>query len=136
MPYPTFSKSGMTTLTFSRGNLFPVPYTDTYGQSVRESESRLVRVATVSPPVTFHSLHFERLPLADFTNLNAWLRHSLIRGSAYTFTYTDTAGTAYTVRWWPWGASAGGENGVFAMPQTSSARYEVDIILRQETAAW
>ena len=127
MPYPAFSKSGMTTLTFSRGNLFPASYTEDFSQIVAESEAGLVRVSTLRPPVVFHGLHFERLPLADFTALKAWLRNSLIRGRAFTFTYTDTAGTAKTVRWW---------QDTLDMPHVASGLYSVDLLLREETPAW
>lgn len=127
MPYPSLSKSGMTTLTFSRGNLFPTSYTEDFSQVIAESESGLVRVATLRPPIVFHGLHFERLPLADFTALKAWLRNSLIRGRANTFTYTDTASVAKTVRWW---------QDTLDMPQVASGLYSVDLVLREDTIAW
>lgn len=138
MAYPQFSKSGMTTLVFSRGDLFPNLYEEEFGQIVVESEARLLRVATLHPPVVYLSLHFERLPLADFTALKNWLHHASLRGTANTFTYTDSAGVATTVRWWPWGAGQGGSQskGVFRMPQIAAAKYEVDIVLRKETVTW
>ena len=127
MPSPQFSKIGVTTLVFSRGDLFPSRTPESYNQVWSESEAKVVRVATISPPVIWYALHFANLPLADYTALRNWPRHALILGRAYTFTYTDVNAIAFTVRWW---------HDTFEMPQTSYQRYSVDIMLRDETVAW
>jgi len=127
MPYPTFSKTGLTTLTFSRGALFPQRRPTHYRQRRGVSEAGTVRVATLSPPVQELVLHFERLPAADFALLDAWLAAALVNGSAQTFTYTDSTSTAYTVRWWPSDAES-----TFDMVQVAAGLYNVDLPLRVE----
>ena len=127
MSYPQFSKSGLTSLVFTRGDLFPVRRVESYSQIVAESEAHLVRIATLAPPVILHSLRFEGLTLADYTALRAWVRHPAIRGRANTFTYTNTLDQSFTVRWW---------QDTFDMPQTNMQRYSVDILLREEGSTW
>ena len=138
MGYPSFSQTGMSTLVFSRGNVFPSPYEEVFGQLVVSSEAGTVRVATIRPPIIYQTLDFQRLPLSDFIALKAWLHDPLVRGSAYPFTYTDSQGVATVVRWWPWGSRGSGvqNGGVFVMPQTSYLRYQVDLVLRVEAVAW
>lgn len=127
MPYPFFSQSGIATLVFSRGSLFPTKREDQFNQIVGVSEAGLIRVATLSPPVMMETLHFERLPVADYVALRAWVRHPLVRGKAFPFTYTNEGGISALVRWW---------SDTFSMPEVASGLYTVDIVLRHEVVAW
>ena len=45
-----------------------------------------------------HSLHWARLPLADWTSLLAFL--TVVDGAAETFDYVDPAGVSHTARIW------------------------------------
>ena len=125
--YPAFQKTGLSTLIFSKGQLFPIRRTEHYDQVVQQSEAGLVRIATLRPPVTFSLLHFEQLPLVDYLALRAWVRHPLIDGQAFPFAYRDATGTFYAVRWW---------RDTLEMPEVHAGLYAVDITLRHESLSW
>lgn len=123
MAYPTFSKTGMTTLTFARGQVFPDEYLFNPGQLIGYSEAGQVRVATLSDPEEIVPLLFERLPQSDVDTLVAWLRNPLINWAANTFTYTDTTSVAMTVRM---------VDRSFVRQQVASGLYDVRLTLRKE----
>ncbi len=127
MAYPKFSKPGFTDLVFSKGDLFPRHSTKVFNQLRGVSQGRTVRVATLAPPDQYHYLHFEQLSIIDYDALNSWLTN-VARGAAETFTYTDTAGVASTVRWW----DDRHELPTFDMPLQKNTLYAVDITLRVE----
>src|ERR1700747_45648 len=127
MPLPQFSKTGLTTLVFSRGNLYPVRRPKMYHQLRAQSEAGVVRVSTLRVPETLFVLHFERLPEADFLALDAWLAAAPVTGSAEPSPYTDVADTGPTVPWWPSDGDA-----TFDMVQVAFGLYTVDLPLRLE----
>jgi hypothetical protein len=122
-----WSKTGLTTLIFSRGYVFPYHRPLTFGQLRQESESGLVRVVTPRPRIRHLLWVMQQLPVADFVLTEAWLIHTLINGSASTFTATDHASTAYTVRWWPEDAE-----GIFDGPEIANGLVSVTLPLRVE----
>jgi hypothetical protein len=121
MAYPQFTKAGHTPLIFSRGELFPKRRPRVYALRKNVSEGQVAEVVQVGPREEWVFLHFERLPFADFTALRDWLDTLVTE----TFTFTDDAGTAFLVRWWP-------DNNTFEMPEVASALYAVDVQLRVE----
>ena len=128
MPLPSFSRTGVTTLTFSRGDAFPRAQEGDERQIVGESEAGTVRIATLSDPVEWIVLDFAQrtlLPNADYVNLGVFLKNSLINFKANTFTFTDTDGTAYTVRYW---------TGYYGFTKTSSVLWQGTLTLRKELA--
>jgi hypothetical protein len=127
MPYPSFAKATLPTLTFSRGTVFPSHTPKRYYQRRSRSDAGTVRVATTSVAERRLLLVFERLPYADYAALGAWLDHTLIDASAQTFTYTNEAGTTYTVRWWP----EDGES-TFDLPEVAYQLYSGEIPLLVE----
>jgi hypothetical protein len=100
MAYPTFSKATLTTVVFSKGDVYPGRSPETFHQVVGVSEGGQVRVHEVSPPERFLVRVFERMPQEDRDNYYNWIHNALINGRLGTFTFTDTDSTAYTVRWW------------------------------------
>lgn len=124
MPYPQFSKSGMTTLVFSRGNVYPVQRIYTPRQRVGRSYAGTYRVATLGAADEQLPLVFERLPLADYTALVAWFQNALINWAANSFTYTDSASVATTVRYLA---------GQLDMPEVAAGLYSVQLDLIKET---
>lgn len=126
MPLPTFSKSGMTTLTFSRGNVYPSeePAYEPV-QVIGRSYAGTRRVATIREPDQSFVLVFERLPAADYALLIAWFQHTLINWSAESFMFTNQAGLATTV-WY--------QGGPFSFPQVASALHSGRIPLLREIA--
>lgn len=122
MAFPSFSKSGVTTFTFSRGDTFPHVRRVVPRQRVGISEAGSVHVATLSPPEYEHVLTFEGLSATDYTALQAFLTDPLINWAAFSFTLTDVDSATYTVRYL----------GGLDMPQVSAGRYNVTIRLREE----
>lgn len=126
MALPSLSKAGATTVTFSRGYSWPRPTPGDERQLVGVSEGKQVRVATLSVPEEFIVLDFANqtaLPAADYTNLSTFLRNTLVNFRAFTFTFTDTDGTTFTVRYW---------GGLLDFVQTSSELYQGTLTLRIE----
>jgi len=123
MPYPTFSKEGIGTLTFSRGNVWPDRHLYQPRQVVARSEAGQTRVATLSDPDETFPLVFERLPLADYTALRQWFADPRINWQATSFTYTDTAGVATVVRY---------ADAAFDLAEVAPGRYSGTITLRRE----
>lgn len=125
MPLPTFSKTGVTTVTFSRGNVFPSAHDYTPAQVIGVSYAGTRRVATIRSADETFDLIFERLALADYTALLAFFTATTINWSAASFTYTDTSSVATTVRYL---------GGPFAFPQVAPGLYSGRIPLVKEVA--
>lgn len=126
MANPTFSRSGVPTMTFSRGDAFPRPLEGDEGQLVAESEAGTVRVATMHGVVEFFTLNFNgptRLPTADYDAMRVFLLDPIVNLRANTFTWTDTDSTARTVRYW---------DGLSQFHPSSSGFYQGTLVLRKE----
>lgn len=126
MALPTWVKSGVSTVTFSRGDRFPRPLEGSEGQLVAESEAGTVRVATLHAVVRFYTMNFAgqtRLPTADYDAMRTFLLDPLVNLSANSFTWTDTDGTARTVRYM---------DGLSQFSPSSSGFYQGSILLREE----
>lgn len=123
MPYPSFAKEGLTTLVFSRGNVYPDRHVYQPRQVVARSEAGQTRVATLSDPDETFPLVFERLPLADYAALRQWLADPRINWQATSFIYTDTTGTSTTVRY---------ADAAFDLAEVAPGRYSGTITLRRE----
>lgn len=95
---PQFSKSGLTTLVFSRGSSWTDESTPQPRQTVSYSESGQARIVTYFGEEVLYPLTFVALPRAEDALLLAWFRHASILWSAARFTYTDTDAIAHTVR--------------------------------------
>lgn len=130
MAYVILSKTGVTTVTLSRGHLFPHRHPTQIQQRRIEAENRqVVRVVTTGERLRWLMLHLERLPLADYTALLAFFDDPLVNWSAFPFTVMDVDGTSYTVRWWPEGGEA-----TFDFPEVAYQLYSGDLPLRIEAA--
>jgi hypothetical protein len=125
MPLPTFSKTAMPTLTFSRDVIFPVVHDYTPQQIVGVSYAGTRRIATIRSAEETFDLVFERLPLADYTALLAWFVDPDINWSGGNFVYTDYAGVPTTVRYL---------GGPFSFPQVAPGLYSGRIPLVKEVA--
>lgn len=100
MPLPTYAKTGVTTLTWSKGESFPYTHIRRPRQVVGVSESGAVRVSTLSVPEHFILVTFVRVPLADYNAAIAFFEDALIDWKANTWTYTNSSSEAFTVRLW------------------------------------
>ena len=121
----TFSKTGMTTLTLSRGRSFPVSAPLTFHQIRTVSEAQTVRIATMAPPTQYIRVVCQFLTQDEADALLAWFQDGTINGGAATFTLTDEAGTDYEVRLW---------QDTLEIPQTSLGFSSVDLLLRVDAA--
>lgn len=99
MPNPSFSKTGVTTLTFSQGNVAPHTIDEGPRQVINEAEDGSQTVYTLSGPIITHSLIFQDAPTSDHAALLTFLRNDNIDYTANTFTYTDSDGGTHTVRY-------------------------------------
>lgn len=122
MALPTFSKTGMTTLTFSRDVLLPYQRPVTYHRVRKVSGGGVVRIAKTGSADRLIRLRFEQLLPGDYTTLAAWFDHANINEGLESFTYTDSASVAYTVYWW---------DDTFDMPEQAGGLYSVELTLRR-----
>uniref|UniRef100_A0A6M3L8P2 Uncharacterized protein n=1 Tax=viral metagenome TaxID=1070528 RepID=A0A6M3L8P2_9ZZZZ len=101
MASPTFSKAGVTTLTFSDGESFPITRTDSKRQLRGIAMGGSVKILTLSSnQEQYIDLIFNQLTSTDITNIKAFLDDANINWSANTFTYTDSESNTFTVRFW------------------------------------
>jgi len=127
MAFPSFSASGVTTFTFSRGYLFPVAHQYDVRQLVGISEGSAstpptITVATLSAATDIMILQFQLLTLTDYTGLVAFF--TAINWRARSFTFTDVASNTHTVRLW---------DAQFAASEIHANRFNVQLTLRKET---
>uniref|UniRef100_A0A6M3KLL2 Uncharacterized protein n=1 Tax=viral metagenome TaxID=1070528 RepID=A0A6M3KLL2_9ZZZZ len=101
MASPTFSKAGVTTLTFSDGESFPITRTDSKRQLRGIAMGGSIKILTLSSnQEQYIDLIFNQLTSTDITNIKAFLDDANINWSANTFTYTDSESNTFTVRFW------------------------------------
>lgn len=125
MRRPTFSKAGATTVTFSRGEGFPIIKTTDKRQDIGISAGGAVVVNTLTENKDiFYDFSFQLLNDDDITNLNTFFDDSNVDWAAKTFTYTDTEDRAVEVRLIEHNLTES---------QTSQLRYTIAFILREET---
>jgi len=98
MSLPTFTRAGMTDLTFSRENVLPTRHPRLPRQRLSRSDSGKIKVATLGAADEHFPLAFQGLTQADVDALIAWFEDPLVNWSENSFTYTDSGGTAYTVQ--------------------------------------
>lgn len=123
MAFPSFSKTGVTTMTFSRGDIFPTRKPVQARQRIGKSESGQIQVATLSLPEYLHLLTFTGLATSDYTNLLTFLTDDDINFAENTFTYTDVNGSTYTVRYL---------DGALDAQETSAGQWMMTLTLREE----
>lgn len=126
MALMTFAKSGVTTVTLSRGDTFPRTFETDDGQIVDQSEGGAVWVATIRQPITILSLGWTgqtSLPEADYLALVAFFEHANVQLRAHTITFTDWDATASTVRYW---------EGLYAFSRTAFGLRQGTLKLRRE----
>ena len=123
-----FSASGMSNLTLERGRM--LPYTPEEVQINQErylTESNNAKVIDYGTDISFISLVFMFLSQDNYdgsvNGLKTWFEDSNINWSENSFTMTDEAGTAWTVRLW---------QSDFKMPKMRGGRFMVELILKVE----
>lgn len=125
MALPQFTKAGVGTVTFSeRGQVFPLRRTIQTGLVLGYTDALQTVATRYATRKHIHSVTFEGLPGADWTQLDTFLWHPLIDGSRGTFTWTDERGVARLVRWIV--------EATFEFSETSEGRYTATLVLRQE----
>lgn len=96
---PTLSKSGVTTVTLSRGSIFPSAEPYIPNQFVGVSDSNVVRTAVLGDARQILEVPFAQLTSADITNLRNFFQNSLINWGENSFTYTDEDSNSFTVKY-------------------------------------
>lgn len=120
MANPVLSKTGVTSVTLSQANVYPSVSPKLLNQFVGLSDSNVVRVAKVGPPVETLLLSFEHLTREDKANLEAFFANPLVDYGLYTFQYTDHNGTTYDVQ---------NLEPQFAIPEVANNNVKFDIVL-------
>lgn len=95
MPFPSFSKPGLSTVNFSRAPIAPEPVLYAPRQLRQEAENGTIFVYTLSDARRLHTLIWQEMSAADWSNLLTFLQG--IPWGADSFTYTDVDSTAHTV---------------------------------------
>jgi hypothetical protein len=98
MALPTLSKGGVTTVTFSRSNVYPSVSPKVLNQFVGISDANTIRVASVGPPLQSIVLHFELLTREDRDNIETFFADSLVNYGQNTFQFTDANETVHNCR--------------------------------------
>lgn len=99
MRNPTFSKAGVTTVTFSRGVLFPIRKSTNKRQLMNFASGGTPYVLTMSTNKDiFIDISFANLTATDISNLITFFDDAAVNWRASTFTYTDSENTATTIR--------------------------------------
>lgn len=99
MPKPTFSKTGVTTVTLSSGATFPYNDPRVPNQFVGISDANTIRTATLGPRRKLLVVPLEQLDAADKAAIIGFLENPLVNYAQASFTYTDEKGIAETVRY-------------------------------------
>lgn len=120
MASPTLSKTGVTTVTFSRANVYPHVMPRILSQFVGVSDANTVRVAKVGPPLQTIVLDFEELTVEDREAIEAFFTDPLIDFGMYTFQFTDRNGVVYNVRYL---------EPQFALPEVTHDNVKFEMIL-------
>ena len=123
-----FSKSGLSDLTLERGRIYPYSEGDIEIHQDRYlTESNEAKVVDYGTDLTMIVVRFQYLTKDNYdgaTNgLKTWFQTSEINWSANSFTLNDENGVDHTVRFW---------QGNFSMPRTSSGRYQIQLIFKEE----
>jgi len=98
MAAPTLSKSGVTTVTFSKASIFPGSSPRTINQFTGISDDNTIRVASLGPAKQSFEVQFEQLTEVDIDNVTTFFEDPLINWGVFQFTFTDEDSVATSVR--------------------------------------
>jgi len=100
----TFSKTGVTTFTFPKGNKLPISHIYQPNQIVGVGGGGNVKVATLGSLIEIWTIVLERISKADHDLLVAFFSDTNINWQENTFTWTDELSIPRTVRLWEAGS--------------------------------
>ena len=123
MALDTFTKTGVTTYTFSRGNTYPITHDYEVNEVRTVSGGGASKVVVHGSPQEFWSINLQNISDTDIDNLFNFLDDTLINWSEQIFTWTDHNSVARNVRLW---------NQSISMPSTGSDLNNVELILKVE----
>jgi hypothetical protein len=98
MALPSFQKTGVTTLSFSKCYAFPYRKPTRPRQKIGRAEGGQMYVATLGARDQEFELSFLHMPEATYTAALTFLDSPNIDWSAQTFTFVDHDATSWTVR--------------------------------------
>jgi len=98
MAAPTLSKSGVTTVTFSKASTFPGSSPRTINQFTGISDDNTIRVASLGPAKQSFEVIFEQLTELDIDAVTTFFEDPLVNWGVFSFTFTDEDGVATIVR--------------------------------------
>jgi hypothetical protein len=98
MALPSFQKTGVTTLSFAKGYVFPHTRPPRPRQKIGRAAGGQIYVATLGDRDQEFHLEFLHMPTSQRTAALAFLDDSRVDWSGNTFTFVDHDATSYTVR--------------------------------------
>ena len=100
MALDTFSKSGVTTYTFSRGNTYPIEHK--YQPNIVKSISGggASKMIVDGAAQEFWGINLNNISSTDVDLLHTFFNNSLVNWGEQLFTWTDNESTARDVRLW------------------------------------
>ena len=121
---PTFSKSGVTTYTFTKAPFTPHHKPLKQHQNIGISGGNQAKVANKGAATELIQIIMNRISSTSYNNLLTFIQDTNINYSLYTFTYTDVDGNTYTVRFF-------NTKGI-DWPQAKGGLFNVNFTLRVE----
>jgi len=88
---------GASTFTFSKGRSFPISDPAQVNVPTDKSDGGQMYAYNKGIAEKFYNLVFQKLSATDQSNFETWLKTTVV-GPTSTFTFTDEAGAAHTVR--------------------------------------
>jgi len=124
MALPEFQKTGVTTVIFDRGRVFPVSEPVEVYQHRYNTEGLNTKVISYDVEINFINASFTGLTSANKTALETFFQHANVNWSESDFTFVDENGVSRTVRLW---------QDRFNMVETSPNRFSVTFLLKDES---
>ena len=100
MALDTFTKAGVTTYTFARGNTFPIDHSYTPNTTTSISGGGTSKAVVNGVAQEYWGITLNNITNADTTLLYGFFNNSLINWGEQLFIWTDHAGTSREVRLW------------------------------------
>jgi len=124
MALPEFQKTGVTTVTFDRGRVFPISEPIEVYQHRYDTEGLNTKVISYNVQNDFINAPFTGLSAANKTALETFFQHVNVNWSESDFTFVDENSQSRTVRLW---------QDRFNMVENSPNRFSVSFLLKDES---
>jgi len=94
------TQTGVPTVTFARGRLFPMAIEEGINQRIEVAEDGTPQVTELGPTIRQWTVELTGVNDTVEAAFRAFMEHANQRWALKAFTLTDETNTAYTVRYW------------------------------------